>query len=125
MTTTTNLKQLRQLAARRTWDGWSPTKSLQHVSDQIGAHGVERIEEPGGSYLLYVNLGDTDIPTICWDSKFSKFLIESWGGWLERKEDLYARQTGNIRCGHCSYWTPCEKEWRETVCESCGNLAGG
>lgn len=120
-----NIKQLRRIAASKLWEGKSPRQALQFVSDKINACGVERISDPAGNHLLYVNLGDPYIPTVCWDSGIGKAVVESWGGWLERKEELYAKETGEIRCAYCSSWTPREREWRDTVCCSCGNYVGG
>lgn len=125
MSDTVNLKQLRRIATRKLWEGKPPRQALQFVSDQMNAFGVERISEPAGQHLLYVNLGDTYIPTVCWDSGIGKVVVESWGDWLERKEEVYARENGTIRCVWCSSWTPRKRERRETVCCSCGNYVGG
>jgi hypothetical protein len=33
---------------------------------------------------LYVNMGDTYVPTLIYDVKKQKFIVASWGDWYEK-----------------------------------------
>lgn len=60
----------------------------------LGGFGVESIQPPEehvNNYyynvrLLYVNQGDAYAPTIAYDTKYHKFGITTWGGWVEWAE---------------------------------------
>lgn len=67
---------------------------LEDLDEAIEGHGVESIT---GNYtidkyykdiaLLYVNLGGTYDTTVLYDTEERKFLIGSWGGWVEEHEE--------------------------------------
>jgi len=64
-------------------------KALDSINQLLHGYGVEAIR---GKFidnyyqdinLLYVNLGDTYIPTIIYDTKKERFLVCSWGDIVE------------------------------------------
>jgi hypothetical protein len=84
--------------------------------------GIESIECWGRS-IRYVNRGDTYAETILEEN--GELFTGSWGGWLEEVETDYCEDNEMIRCGHCGEFSPVASDWRNTVCEHCGNLVGG
>ena len=84
--------------------------------------GIESVSLAGRE-LSYVNLGDTYDETVI--EELGKLSVGSWGGWLEEAEGEYCADEEVIRCGHCGEFTPVTEDWRDTVCENCGNLVGG
>lgn len=84
--------------------------------------GIESVSLAGRE-LSYVNLGDTYDETVI--SELGKLSVGSWGGWLEEAEGEYCADEEVIRCGHCGEFTPVTEDWRDTICENCGNLVGG
>lgn len=60
------------------------------------ASGVEAIEGEdwidgfyGNIVATYVNTGDTYNPTLLHESKTGRFILTSWGDWVERNEKRY------------------------------------
>lgn len=72
-----------------------PDDAMDEVNKALEGHGVERIpfdDESDswqrGTLSTYVNMGDTYDPTIIWDAHKGRFLVTSWGDfveWSERK----------------------------------------
>lgn len=101
-------------------------KSAEGIMAQAGiiTCGVECVS-CGGVELHYVNLGDTYDQTICREDDGPLF-IGSWGAWYEATEAQQNEDDGTITCAWCSHRTPMDKDdWREVVCESCGNCVNG
>ena len=92
----------------------------------LGGFGTEQVK-CCGAILEYINLGDTYTLTICQEiNPAGEPFIGSWGQWYEDTENEYCETENVIRCGYCSEFTPMNKsDWRDVVCESCGNLVGG
>ena len=90
----------------------------------ILSFGVERVRV-GTRVLRYVNLGDTYTQTIA--SENGVRFVTSWGEWLEQAEEDYCADNDVIRCGYCGLFTPLDSgtNWRDCVCEVCGNKVGG
>lgn len=59
------------------------------------AHGVEAIEGEwvdgyyGNIVASYVNTGDTYNPTLLHESETGRFILTSWGDWVERNQKRY------------------------------------
>ncbi len=89
---------------------------MEMLDDIIEGYGIESVSnsEFGGSEFkdafIYVNLGDTYIPTICLYNNM--FIVSSWGDMYEYIE----RKLKIRRCGYCGY--PYTKRGR---CPSCGH----
>jgi hypothetical protein len=70
--------------------------ALDAVNEAIGGHGIEAIE---GDYqvdryyynivALYVNTGDTYNPTLLYETENERFLVTTFGDWVERNERKY------------------------------------
>ena len=70
-----------------------PELQMCALDEVLGGFGVEPITT--GGYLdhyhqniqaVYVNMGDTYDLTILFDNKTQKFVLTSWGDWVERHE---------------------------------------
>lgn len=66
-----------------------PHTMLSEVNNLIGAHGVEYIEpaEPSqyeDTGVYYINMGDTYITTLCYDSEKNRIIVSSWGDIVEK-----------------------------------------
>jgi len=69
---------------------------LEAANTMLNGHGIEPIN---GDYhvsnfymdivALYVNMGDTYIPTLLYETDTQKFLVTSWGDWVERNQKKY------------------------------------
>lgn len=121
--TRTQLKDLAKLLTYASFD--DPEDALAIVSRIVGGSGVEQVISPQGDTLFYVNRGDPYLDTVCWSAE-ADYTVDSWGGWLEIKEEKYAETTGRVKCGHCGHWTPVVGgDWQTTPCEACHKLVGG
>jgi len=70
--------------------------ALDFVNQTLNGHGVEAIR---GDYhvdnyyydivALYVNMGDTYNSTILYETDNDRFLLTSWGDWVERNDRKY------------------------------------
>ncbi len=64
--------------------------ALDGISELLGGHGVEPLRDNGWDYyycdigLLYVNMGETYTPTVCYDTRLKKWIITSWGDFVEK-----------------------------------------
>lgn len=71
---------------------------LEKFNEKMEGFGVEsiNIDEYWSSYwgqcaLLYVNMGDTYIPTLCYSPITDKFYHSDWGSLVEEKLPRYIR----------------------------------
>jgi len=80
----------------------------------------------GDRELVYLNTGDTHSLTLGQEGDGPVFST-TWGDWSESAEQAYCKDTDTVRCGWCSHFTPIAEgeDWRDVVCESCGNLVDG
>lgn len=72
---------------------------LELASKLAGAHGVEAIR---GDYFvdnyyhdivaLYVNMGDTYNPTLLYATDEDRWVLTTWGDWVERNQRRYKIQ---------------------------------
>ena len=69
---------------------------MQAINKALRAYGVESIngEKYCGYYwqnccALYVNMGDTYLPTILYNVVTGKYSVTSWGDWVEKHNDKY------------------------------------
>lgn len=77
-----------------------------------------------GRELAYLNTGDTYSVTV--GAEDGKVFVTTWGDWHEGVEQEHCEEDGVIRCGYCGEFTPMDEEdWRDVVCEHCGNNVGG
>jgi hypothetical protein len=66
--------------------------ALEAANELLGGHGIESIQgsQVGRYYYdinaLYVNMGDTYDFTILYDTLKEKFLVVTWGDWVESWE---------------------------------------
>lgn len=69
---------------------------LEAINKALSAYGIEDIR--GGKHwhhyycdicALYVNMGDTYIPTIVYDAIKGKFIVCSWGDFVEKHQTKY------------------------------------
>lgn len=71
-------------------------EALEYFNKMFCGYGIEAVfgKYVDGYYLtvnlLYVNLGDTYIPTICYDTKEERFHICSWGDFVESKPKRFS-----------------------------------
>lgn len=73
-----------------------PDKVLDYVDKILRAHGIESIR---GEYhvdnyyfdivALYVNMGDTYSATLLYETDKRRFLLTTWGDWVERNQKKY------------------------------------
>jgi hypothetical protein len=83
--------------------------------------GIESVSL-GDRELYYLNTGDTYSITVAQEGERGKLEVTSWGDWYEEAEE----ETGTIRCGWCSYYTPMDQDnWHDVVCESCRHHVDG
>ncbi len=71
--------------------------ALEVANKILKGHGIEAIRS--GQYLvdhyfrdivaLYVNMGDTYETTLLYETDKDRFLVTSWGDWVERNERKY------------------------------------
>jgi hypothetical protein len=99
----TNPRQACRLALRRTAHWTDKDNRLQAISELLDLHGVEAIkgEWQNGYWCdivaCYCNTGDTYALTVIqvrgeqsWHR--SRFIISSWGDWVEANQEKYAIQ---------------------------------
>jgi hypothetical protein len=72
-----------------------PLTLLQRVNKFLGAHGVEYIADRRDDQhdvygIEYINMGDSYIPTLCYDRDKDRIFISSWGDIVEK----YPRRFG-------------------------------
>ncbi len=65
-----------------------PEKFLDKMNHILGGFGVEYIQHPRETSLglAYINMGDTYEDTIMYDYYTDRFLVGSWGDWVEMRE---------------------------------------
>jgi hypothetical protein len=59
------------------------------IDKLLDCHGVECIQKQYGSQdvvMEYCNTGQSDSSTVAYDYKKRKFLVTSWGQWVERND---------------------------------------
>lgn len=58
------------------------------LNEELDAYGVEAIFQEGEKWpdLEYVNMGDAYVTTILYDRTRLKYLLMSWGDWIEEQE---------------------------------------
>lgn len=56
---------------------------LEQIDKLLHNYGIERIDETGYKRLYYSNTGDTYAITIMFHVGTARFLIGSWGAWVE------------------------------------------
>lgn len=66
-----------------------PEKMLEKVNAFVGACGVEYLASADndpytGTGVHYVNMGDTYIPTLCYDALTDRIFISCWGDIVEK-----------------------------------------
>lgn len=82
--------------------------ALVEASKAMDGFGVEAIRSEtawdryfGDSIALYVNMGDTYVPTLLFDIEAGEYLVTSWGDWLEgweqRKSQESTETAGGMR----------------------------
>ncbi len=103
---------------------WTTIEQAEEWLKDLGVltFGIESISLADRT-MRYVNLGDTYIETILEEN--GELSVGSWGSWYEEAENAHCEANGLIRCGYCSEFTPVADNWRDTVCEYCGNNVGG
>lgn len=90
------VKQIREAMESATTD-----KKIDIALDTCNAilhgYGVEAIRDnqwENGYYmdigLLYVNMGDTYIPTVVYDTRKKQWYVTSWGNIIERNEKRFS-----------------------------------
>lgn len=96
---------------------------MSALNDLLAGFGVEGIFHPNESDKLiaeYVNQGDTYATTILRDVESGKYILTSYGDWLEAWEQEECEENDLVSCGYCSHLTPKAEEWSDSVCEACG-----
>ena len=64
-------------------------QALDSMNNLLGGYGVEALRDTDwGQYyndigLLYVNVGETYAPTILYDTRLEKWIVGSWGDYVE------------------------------------------
>jgi hypothetical protein len=83
----------------RTGRNRSVERSMDRISDLLKGYGVEAIRGDTweGSFwtdcvALYVNMGDTYVPTVLYDVNKDVFRVTSWGDWVEINQRKYGIQ---------------------------------
>ena len=96
---TDQVKALKKALAR-TWD-MRPGERMEAISNLIGGYGVEAIRGnwQNGYWCdivaNYVNVGDTYNLTVMHvrgDSQAGRFIVSSWGDWVEKNGEKYGVQ---------------------------------
>ena len=70
-------------------------KALDTINEILKGYGVESIRDNNwDSYycdigILYVNMGDTYIPTVIYDTRKDSWYVTSWGDIVERNEKRF------------------------------------
>lgn len=93
------------LKEARTWShdpvelAGAADQALELADKLLSGHGVEPIR---GDYqvdryyydvvALYVNMGDTYNTTLLYETENERFLVTSWGDWVEKNERKYRIQ---------------------------------
>lgn len=71
---------------------WNRPKGIElklcAINHVIDGHGVEAIFDSGAKWpdMEYVNLGDTYTATVVFDWVEHKWMVTSWGHWIEHAE---------------------------------------
>lgn len=99
--------------------GVDHTEAFHRAADLFDHYGIEGVE-CGDLWIDYLNQGDTYDCTLVLDC-VEGLIVTSWGDWYEQAENAYCESHGVIRCTWCGEFTDCEDDWRDTVCENCGN----
>jgi hypothetical protein len=80
----------------RTGHDRSVERSMDRINNLLHGYGVEAIRgdvsyEPFwmDAVALYVNMGDTYIPTVLYDVPKYAFRVMSWGDWVEINQRRY------------------------------------
>lgn len=60
-------------------------RQLHAIDIEIDGHGVEPVVDDT-VVMEYINLGDTYDTTVIYDYTRSRWLVMSWGDWVEREE---------------------------------------
>lgn len=86
--------EIERAYARQTHDAYD--KVLELANRLLEAHGVEAIEGEdyidryyGNIVALYVNMGDTYVGTILFNTITERFTLEGWDDFVERNEKRY------------------------------------
>jgi hypothetical protein len=100
------------------------------AADRLDHFGIEHFSLDTGDMdyadeMEYLNTGDTYSETLILTDGGDTLIVSTWGDWYENAEQSYCEENDAIRCGHCGSYTDCADDWRETVCDNCGNLVGG
>jgi len=70
-----------------------PDKVLDFANGVLHGHGIESIrgEYHVDNYIvaLYVNMGDTYAATLLFETDTRRFLVTTWGDWVERHQKKY------------------------------------
>lgn len=70
--------------------------ALDTINDIIGGYGVEAITDNNWERyccnigLLHVNMGDTYVQTVIYDTRKDRFYVCSWGDIIERNEKRFS-----------------------------------
>lgn len=83
---------------RHTWERSTRLTVLGRAEDvlraydkAVGNFGVEGVgTNSHNAVLLYSNTGQSYSATLTWDLRLQKFRFDSWGGFVERNEKLFA-----------------------------------
>lgn len=83
---------------RKIMERWChrPEKMLDKVNAFLGACGVEYLDSNDGVYnedtgVHYVNMGDTYIPTLCYDALTDRIFVSCWGDIVEKNPKRFER----------------------------------
>lgn len=88
------VKDIRK-AMETAYDHKSIDDCLDKCNEVLKGFGIESIRDNNftGYYgdigLLYVNMGDTYIPTVIYDTRKDKFYVCSWGNIVEKEEKRF------------------------------------
>ena len=69
--------------------------AMNEINKILDGYGIEALtDNEWDTYycnvgVLYVNMGDTYIPTVCYDTRKGQWLISSWGDIVERNEKRF------------------------------------
>jgi hypothetical protein len=75
----------------------NPRRMLVKVNEFMGAQGVEYIADRRDDQhdvygIEYVNMGDSYIPTLCYDRDRDRIFISSWGDIVERNPRRFSME---------------------------------